>query len=88
MTNVGWIGGADLHSIRAIKGEICGAPDVSRLFEWAEINGIRRVTKITMQSASINTKYDLPPTFAIERVFSYQSVYPFDLVSAIDSVVV
>lgn len=87
--HVGWIGGTDINlaSLSEIKGEICCAFDMNKDFEWAEVNGVRRVVKITMQSASVNIKHGLNPNARIERLFSYQSVYPFDLVSIIDTLI-
>jgi hypothetical protein len=85
--NVGWIGGCDttLSTYENVKCDIVSANDLNRTLEWQEINGVRRVTKITMKSASVNLAHGLDPNARIERVFTYQVAYPFDLVSIIDT---
>lgn len=95
MTQVGWIGGADINIsgggggdpvvIDYIKCEICCAYDMNKSYTWAFVNGIRKVSVITMKSAFVNTKHGLGANARVERHFTYQAVYPFDLVSIVDT---
>ena len=63
-----------------------GTDDLSRVFTWAEIDGVRRVTKIVFTSASLDT--ELGQTVVLERIFSYQAADPFDLVSIVDGLTI
>ena len=60
-----------------LKVELCGAEDLRRMFQWAEINGVRRVVQIRYISDALNDK--LPSPVAISRDFYYHAAYPFDL---------
>lgn len=68
-----------------IKALICGALDLERYYTWTEINGVRRIVEIRYISASANET--IGQDVALVRTFSYQSTDPFDLVSAIDTLV-
>lgn len=69
----------------SLKCEICCAYDMTKLYTWTFINGIRRVLKIRMSSVFVNTKHGI--TAHVDRDFSYQAVYPFDLISVIDTLI-
>lgn len=68
-----------------LKNELCGAEDLRRVFQWAEINGVRRVVQIRYVSDALNDK--LPSPVALSRDFYYHATYPFDLYSVEDTVV-
>lgn len=68
-----------------IKEELCGSKDLRRLFEFAEINGVRRVVQIRYISDVLNDK--LPSPIALSRDFYYGASYPFDLYSVEDTIV-
>lgn len=68
----------------SVKSQILCADDLKKEFEWTEINGVRRVTKITFSSAAYNVQTSTTTT--IERTFTYQGSAPFDLTQILDVV--
>lgn len=66
-----------------IKCEIMSAPDVDKEFTWTFVNGFRKVSNIQFTSASVNAAHG--QTITLNRAFTYQLVYPFDLISIIDT---
>lgn len=72
------------HSKQArIARRVLVSPDVARAFTFAEIDGVRRVTKIEFTSASLDAL--LGATVKLTRDFTYQVADPFDLVSVNDT---
>ena len=64
---------------------ICGAPDVNRVLEWSEINGVRRIVEMRFSSDVANEELG----FEVElvRIFTYLPTDPFDLVRVEDQVI-
>jgi hypothetical protein len=91
MTQVGFIGGgtdgagSEPLNNDYLKCEICCAYDMQKLFTWTFVNGVRKVSKIAMSSAFVNTKHSI--NGIVDRDFVYQAAYPFDLVSIIDTLI-
>ena len=68
-----------------LRDLICGAPDLNRVLEWAEINGVRRIVEMRFSSDVANEELG----FDVEmvRTFTYLPTDPFDLVRIEDQVV-
>ena len=69
----------------SIKCKIMSQEDLNKVFTWAEIDGVYRVTKIVFSSEIVNTA--LGEDVSIERTFTYQATDPYNLVSVIDELV-
>jgi len=69
-----------------IKNDILCAPDVIRDLTWAEIDGVRRVIQIDFTSNQSNVLYN--GIYTVTRVFTYDTIAPFDLDKIIDTLVV
>jgi hypothetical protein len=93
MSYVGYIGGGSSSSATPVdpivndylKCEICCAYDMNKIYTWTFVNGVRKVFRIQMSSVFVNTKHGV--NAHINRDFSYQVVYPFDLISIIDTLI-
>lgn len=68
-----------------IKNSIVCAPDVVKALTWSEINGVRRIIKIEFTSAETDALFN--GTYRLDRVFTYQTAYPFDLINIQDTLV-
>lgn len=69
-----------------LQNRLLCADDVERYLTWAEIDGVRRITKIEWVSDSIDAEESA--TVKLTRTFTYQSVDPFDLVDISDELTV
>jgi len=67
------------------KCTIICAYDMRKEFEWAEVDGVRRVTEIRFYSDAVNTLYS--SNFFVRRVFSYSIASPRDLNEITDTLV-
>lgn len=65
-----------------LQNRLLCSDDVERYLTWAEIDGVRRITKIEWVSDSIDTQEGA--TVKLTRTFTYQGADPFDLVSIDD----
>lgn len=72
--------------LEELKNRICCMPDVDKAMTWAEINGVRRITKIVFTSALLDA--DESANIVLNRDFTYQLVDPFDLIDVKDDLVV
>lgn len=64
-------------ALEPIKDRIICAADVRKEFDWALINGVRRVTEIRYSSAIVNAQ--LGQTALLTKVFTYDGGPGFDL---------
>jgi hypothetical protein len=74
---VGSQGGAGGSLEDALAEKILCAPDVRKEFDWAEVNGVRKVTEIRYTSASVDA--ELGQTAVLTRAFTYDGGPDFDL---------
>ncbi len=66
------------------KESIMCANDVVADYVWQEIDGVRRITKITWSSVSVATELALSSA-SVERNYTYQNIDPFDLINRVDT---
>ena len=65
-----------------LKTALLCMEDVIRALTWAEINGVRKITKIEWTSSALDTQES--GTIKLTRNFTYQGIDPFDLTSIND----